>query len=168
MRRRPRTASTYTPSMAARTTRTGSAAARLPKSWAVTLGGWYKNYKIDDANAAPLNYLPGGLFLNANDGNYKGTVGYARLNYRWQVPPEASDGKSRCKTMSSAPPSPSAWRRSSFVIAPAQLSDPGPPRCAQPSSPSRARARIGSRGRAGRGVIAGSGEVAGPFGFSRA
>jgi MtrB/PioB family decaheme-associated outer membrane protein len=55
----------------------------LPKSWAVTLGGWYENYKIEDANAAPLNYLPGGLFLNANDGNYHGTVGYVRLSYRW-------------------------------------------------------------------------------------
>jgi len=55
----------------------------LPKSWAVTAGGWYENYKIADANAAPLNYLPGGLFLNANDGNYKGTVGYVRLSYRW-------------------------------------------------------------------------------------
>ena len=55
----------------------------LPKSWAVTLGGWYENYKIADANAAPFNYLPGGLFLNANDGNYRGTVGYVRLSYRW-------------------------------------------------------------------------------------
>jgi hypothetical protein len=55
----------------------------LPKSWAVTVGGWYENYKIADANAAPLNYLPGGLFLNANDGNYRGTVGYVRLSYRW-------------------------------------------------------------------------------------
>jgi MtrB/PioB family decaheme-associated outer membrane protein len=55
----------------------------LPKSWAVTLGGWYEEYKIDDANAAPFSYLPGGLFLNANDGNYHGTVGYLRLSYRW-------------------------------------------------------------------------------------
>ena len=55
----------------------------LPKSWAVTVGAWYEEYKIDDANAAPLNYLPGGLFLNANDGNYHGTVGYLRLSYRW-------------------------------------------------------------------------------------
>ena len=55
----------------------------LPKSWAVTVGGWYEDYKIEDANAAPLNYLPGGLFLNANDGNYHGTVGYVRLSYRW-------------------------------------------------------------------------------------
>jgi MtrB/PioB family decaheme-associated outer membrane protein len=55
----------------------------LPKSWAVTVGGWYEEYKFDDANAAPFNYLPGGLFLNANDGNYHGTVGYVRLGYRW-------------------------------------------------------------------------------------
>ena len=32
----------------------------LPRSWAVTLGGWYEDYKIEDANAAPLNYLPAG------------------------------------------------------------------------------------------------------------
>jgi MtrB/PioB family decaheme-associated outer membrane protein len=55
----------------------------LPKSWAVTLGGWYEDYKFKDANAAPLNYLPGGFFLNANDGNYRATVGYVRLSYRW-------------------------------------------------------------------------------------
>jgi MtrB/PioB family decaheme-associated outer membrane protein len=55
----------------------------LPKSWAVTVGGWYEDYRIADANAAPANYLPGGLFLNANDGNYKGKVGYLRLSYRW-------------------------------------------------------------------------------------
>ena len=55
----------------------------LPRSWAVTVGGWYEDYKIADANAAPLDYLPGGLFLNANGGNYRGTVGYVRLSYRW-------------------------------------------------------------------------------------
>ena len=55
----------------------------LPRSWAVTVGGWYEDYKIEDANAAPLNYLPGGLFLNANDGSYHGVVGYLRLGYRW-------------------------------------------------------------------------------------
>jgi hypothetical protein len=55
----------------------------LPRSWAVTVGGWYEDYKIEDANAAPLNYLPGGLFLNANDGSYHGVVGYVRLGYRW-------------------------------------------------------------------------------------
>jgi hypothetical protein len=55
----------------------------LPRSWAVTVGGWYEEYKIEDANAAPRNYLPGGFFLNANDGNYHGTVAYLRLSYRW-------------------------------------------------------------------------------------
>jgi len=55
----------------------------LPRSWAVTLGGWYEDYKFKDANAAPLNYLPGGFFLNANDGSYHATVGYLRLSYRW-------------------------------------------------------------------------------------
>jgi len=46
-------------------------------------------------------------------------------------------------------------------------SGPTPP-FAQPSSPPRTSTRTGSRRSAGRGVIAGSGEVAGPFGFSRA
>jgi MtrB/PioB family decaheme-associated outer membrane protein len=55
----------------------------LPRSWAVTVGGWYEDYFMDDANAAPYNYLPGGLFLNANDGSYQGLVGYLRLSYRW-------------------------------------------------------------------------------------
>lgn len=55
----------------------------LPKSWAVTLGAWYEDYSFEDANAAPLNYLPGGFFLNANDGSYHGVVGYVRLSYRW-------------------------------------------------------------------------------------
>src|SRR5258708_37606054 len=38
----------------------------------------------------------------------------------------------------------------------------------QPLSTSRARATIRARGRAGRGVTAGSGDAAGAFGFSRA
>ena len=49
----------------------------------LAVGAWYEDYRMDDANAAPVNYLPGGMFINANDGSYKGTVGYVRLSYRW-------------------------------------------------------------------------------------
>jgi MtrB/PioB family decaheme-associated outer membrane protein len=65
------------------TTVTGELTYTLPRSWAVAVGGWYEDYRFDDANAATQNYLPGGYFLAANDGPYHGTVGYVRLSYRW-------------------------------------------------------------------------------------
>jgi hypothetical protein len=65
------------------TTVTGELTYTLPRSWAIAVGAWYEDYKFDDPNAASQNYLPGGMFLAANDGPYHATVGYVRLSYRW-------------------------------------------------------------------------------------
>jgi MtrB/PioB family decaheme-associated outer membrane protein len=55
----------------------------LPKSWTLAVGGIYQDYRIQDANAAVVNYEPASLFLVGNDGSYNAKVGYVRLGYRW-------------------------------------------------------------------------------------
>jgi len=56
----------------------------LAKAWTVALGGFFEDYEIRDSNTAGLlNYVPGSFFLAYNDGDYKATVGYVRVTYRW-------------------------------------------------------------------------------------
>jgi MtrB/PioB family decaheme-associated outer membrane protein len=57
---------------------------QFAKSWAAALGGWFEDYEIRDSNTQELlNYVPGSLFLAAQDGDYQAKVGYFRLTYRW-------------------------------------------------------------------------------------
>ena len=57
---------------------------RLAKLWSVVLGGWLERYEVDDSATTGLgNYVPGSFFIAANDGSYKGKVGYVRMSYRW-------------------------------------------------------------------------------------
>jgi MtrB/PioB family decaheme-associated outer membrane protein len=47
-------------------------------------GGWYEQYEISDAQTSNLvNYVPGSLFLNPVDGDYKGHVLYVKASYAW-------------------------------------------------------------------------------------
>lgn len=62
---------------------TGEAKYDFHKVWSVAAGVLYQDYKINDANAAVVNYEPASLFLVGNDGSYRATVGYVRLGYRW-------------------------------------------------------------------------------------
>ena len=54
------------------------------KSWSAAVGGFFEDYEIDDSNTGGLaNYVPGSLFLAADDGDYQGALGYVRFTYRW-------------------------------------------------------------------------------------
>ncbi|HZI67687.1 MAG TPA: MtrB/PioB family outer membrane beta-barrel protein [Thermoanaerobaculia bacterium] len=57
---------------------------RFSGPWSVTAGGWLERYEVDDSATTGLgNYVPGSFFIAANDGSYKGKVGYVRMSYRW-------------------------------------------------------------------------------------
>ena len=57
---------------------------RFSGPWSVTAGGWLERYETDDSATTGLgNYVPGSFFIAANDGSYKGKVGYVRMSYRW-------------------------------------------------------------------------------------
>lgn len=52
--------------------------------WALSLGGWVEDYKVDDAQSTGVtNYIPASFFLAANDGNYTAKVAYVRVTYHW-------------------------------------------------------------------------------------
>ena len=56
---------------------------RLTDVWRASLGAWFEDYKIRDAQTSgTTNYMPGGFFLAPNDSDYAGTVAYLRLSYR--------------------------------------------------------------------------------------
>ncbi len=62
----------------------GSLDYALADAWSITGGAWYENYTISDyMTTGLLNLYPSAFFLAGNDGSYKATVGYLRLNYRW-------------------------------------------------------------------------------------
>jgi MtrB/PioB family decaheme-associated outer membrane protein len=57
---------------------------RIQAGWTLAAGGWWEDYRIEDATAVgSVNYVPGGLFLAGNDGPYEGRVFYVRLSYAW-------------------------------------------------------------------------------------
>jgi MtrB/PioB family decaheme-associated outer membrane protein len=57
---------------------------RFSGPWSVTAGGWLERYETEDSATTGLgNYVPGSFFIAANDGSYKGKVGYVRMSYRW-------------------------------------------------------------------------------------
>jgi MtrB/PioB family decaheme-associated outer membrane protein len=50
----------------------------------LAFGGWREVYTLrDSATVGLLNYLPSGLFLNANDSDYKAYVLYGSASYMW-------------------------------------------------------------------------------------
>jgi hypothetical protein len=57
---------------------------QVSKAWAFALGGWFEDYEIKDSNTGGLlNYVPGTLFLSANDGDYQAKWVYVRASYTW-------------------------------------------------------------------------------------
>ncbi len=57
---------------------------RASANWSLGLGGWFEDYEADDAATTGLvYYVPGALFLNANDGNYRAVTGWLKLTYRF-------------------------------------------------------------------------------------
>jgi hypothetical protein len=52
--------------------------------WSLAVGGWIEDYEVRDAATSGLPYyIPGALFLAANDGDYNGRVFYVRASYSW-------------------------------------------------------------------------------------
>ena len=50
----------------------------------VMVGGWFEDYTLrDSATSAIATYLPGSIFLAANDGDYRAHVVYVRAAYVW-------------------------------------------------------------------------------------
>jgi MtrB/PioB family decaheme-associated outer membrane protein len=57
---------------------------QFAKAWALTLGGFFEDYEIQDSNTKGLaNYVPGSFFLAAVDDDYQATVVYLKLTYNW-------------------------------------------------------------------------------------
>lgn len=57
---------------------------RVAKTWSVSAGAGYEDYKIRDAQTdGLLNYMPGSFFMQINNGNYHAWVGWAGLTYNW-------------------------------------------------------------------------------------
>lgn len=57
---------------------------KVTKVLVLGFGGWYEQYEINDAQTSGLNnYVPGSLFLNPVDSDYKGHVLYVRASYAW-------------------------------------------------------------------------------------
>ncbi len=66
------------------TTLGGELGYKLTKVLVLGVGGFYERYEISDAQTSSLvNYVPGSLFLNPVDGNYKGHVLYVKASYAW-------------------------------------------------------------------------------------
>ncbi len=66
------------------TTFGGELGYKLTKVLLLAAGGLYERYEISDAQTSNLaNYVPGSLFLNPVDGNYKGHVLYVKASYAW-------------------------------------------------------------------------------------
>jgi hypothetical protein len=54
------------------------------KSIRLACGGWFEDYELrDSATSSIATYLPGSIFLAANDGDYRAHVVYARVSYVW-------------------------------------------------------------------------------------
>ena len=52
--------------------------------WALSVGGWVEDYKVDDAQSTGVtNYIPASFFLAANDADYTAKVAYVRVTYHW-------------------------------------------------------------------------------------
>jgi MtrB/PioB family decaheme-associated outer membrane protein len=55
---------------------------QLARSWLLSFGGFFEDYDIRDAQTEGLlNYMPGSLFLAANNEGYKAFVGFVNLRY---------------------------------------------------------------------------------------
>jgi MtrB/PioB family decaheme-associated outer membrane protein len=51
-------------------------------AWTVGLGGFWEDYELKDTQTGQvLNYMPGSFFINANNGDYNGWVGWLNLTY---------------------------------------------------------------------------------------
>jgi MtrB/PioB family decaheme-associated outer membrane protein len=50
----------------------------------LSVGGWLEDYRLrDSATSTIATYLPGSIFLAANDGDYRAHVVYAKASYVW-------------------------------------------------------------------------------------
>jgi MtrB/PioB family decaheme-associated outer membrane protein len=57
----------------------------IDTAWAVSVGGFFEDYEIQDAQTdGTLNYMPGSFFLATNLGDYQAWVGWINLKYSWQ------------------------------------------------------------------------------------
>jgi len=62
----------------------GEVSYRVSKAVRLSFGGWLEDYELrDSATSNIATYLPGSIFLAANDGDYRAHVLYARLAYVW-------------------------------------------------------------------------------------
>jgi MtrB/PioB family decaheme-associated outer membrane protein len=59
---------------------------RFAESWTLGIGGFYEDYELKDTQTGSvLNYMPGSFFINANNGDYKGWVGWLNLTYSFKL-----------------------------------------------------------------------------------
>jgi MtrB/PioB family decaheme-associated outer membrane protein len=62
----------------------GSLKYQIAKTWSASFGGFWEKYKISDSQTGQvLYYMPASLFLNPNNGDYRGWVTFVSLMYRF-------------------------------------------------------------------------------------
>jgi MtrB/PioB family decaheme-associated outer membrane protein len=59
---------------------------KLGDNWIVGLGGFWEDYELKDTQTGSvLNYMPASFFINANNGDYNGWVGWLNLTYSFKL-----------------------------------------------------------------------------------
>src|SRR3990172_2853236 len=59
---------------------------KFAESWTLGVGGFYEDYQLKDTQTGSvLNYMPGSFFINANNGDYQGWVGWLNLTYSFKL-----------------------------------------------------------------------------------
>ncbi|HXV63565.1 MAG TPA: MtrB/PioB family outer membrane beta-barrel protein [Vicinamibacteria bacterium] len=59
---------------------------KFAEAWTLGVGGFYEVFELRDTQTGSvLNYMPGSFFINANNGDYKGWVGWLNLTYSFSL-----------------------------------------------------------------------------------
>jgi hypothetical protein len=59
---------------------------KFAENWTFGVGGFYEDYELKDTQTGSvLNYMPASFFINANNGDYQGWVGWLNLTYSFKL-----------------------------------------------------------------------------------
>ncbi|HSF15494.1 MAG TPA: MtrB/PioB family outer membrane beta-barrel protein [Vicinamibacteria bacterium] len=59
---------------------------KFAEAWTIGVGGFYEDYELRDTQTGSvLNYMPSSFFINADNGDYKGWVGWLNLTYSFSL-----------------------------------------------------------------------------------
>jgi MtrB/PioB family decaheme-associated outer membrane protein len=59
---------------------------KFAENWTLGVGGFFEDYELKDTQTGSvLNYMPASFFINANNGDYQGWVGWINLTYSFKL-----------------------------------------------------------------------------------